>query len=254
MADENPGEKAVFILCEWAAGACIFAVVEKLAAGKSFHTIIPYVISAIFFATLGVKWPALKAWSGFSGFSSGLEKLATNYRFRTSAVITVVVIFSSLASAYLRSIRHDLDVYVMPREVTAGQAQDLREYLSRHESHSVSVRVNQEDAEASYYAGQLQAALASWDVSLDTDNVPPIVGVGLCIMESGEAAKPTIPAKNDPLVLLREAFRVAHIEASCDGGSASGAYKVFVEVRHRPLMVGDNERILHRLGNWLRSK
>lgn len=43
---------------------------------------------------------------------------------------------------YMRSLRNDLDTYVMPRTVTTEQADQLREYLSGYEAHAVTVKIN----------------------------------------------------------------------------------------------------------------
>jgi hypothetical protein len=143
--------------------------------------------------------------------------------------------------------------YVLPRGVTEKQANDLRDYLSRREAHSVTVKVNPLDGEATEYAGQVFNALKNteWAVEFSTSNGEPFtLNSGLCIDEQGENAKPNDP-KHDPRELLQQAFRAANIEVNCSGGAAAGEYKLFVLVDHRPLVMGNNEPMLVKLGRWI---
>src|ERR1700728_183636 len=151
------------------------------------------------------------------------------------------------------SIRSDVDHYVMPRVVTAREVSDLREYLSHHEPHSVTVKVNPLDPEATEYASQLKNALTAgtWDAEFSTfDGEPRTSNDGLCILEHGVNSKPNDP-KHDPLPLLQQGLSAAHIAANCGGSVGAGDYKLYLLVGHRPISIHNDPPVLFRLGRWL---
>jgi hypothetical protein len=91
------------------------------------------------------------------------------------------------------AIRNDIDTYVLPRTITQKQADDLREYLSRHEKYAMTVKVNPLDAEARKYTAQLFNALnrTIWEVKFNTSSgEPSTLNDGLCIQVMGENASP----------------------------------------------------------------
>jgi hypothetical protein len=132
-------------------------------------------------------------------------------------------------------------IYVLPRTVTPMQSDELREYLSQHAKHAVTVKANPTDGEAREYAGEIYGALnrAGWDTTITwstSSNEPPIIpSEGVCIVAIGENSKPS----DDPSVLLRDAFSVANLFGGeyCGGGVMAGVYKLFVVVGHRPVVV-----------------
>src|ERR1700687_2217986 len=143
MADATDGERVVFILCEWTAGTWVYFSIDRFLAGKTLTGICLGAL-AILFAVAGVKWPSLKLRLGlrFSRFAAITEQIASDYRYRTAGIIILTVGIMLMLSFYLHSIRNDLDTYVMPRSMTDKQANELREYLSHYEPHSVTVKFN----------------------------------------------------------------------------------------------------------------
>ncbi|HVN93571.1 MAG TPA: hypothetical protein VMT38_07740 [Terracidiphilus sp.] len=131
--------------------------------------------------------------------------------------------------------------YLMPRTVSPEQVDLLREYATTHGGQkmpTVTVEATPSDPEALAYAGQLFNALnsagwkAEWGgIAHDGSASNP----GLCLGDTGENSG--IPNPN-PVLVLEEAFRIAHIELSCQSGKGGGDYGVFVLVGHRPLTVG----------------
>jgi hypothetical protein len=65
----------------------------------------------------------------------------------------------------------------------------------------------------------------------------------------------TLPrsAKHDPKTTLQQALTAADITVTCAGGSGAGEYKLYLLVGHRPLVVGDQEPLLSKVGRWIVS-
>jgi len=176
-----------------------------------------------------------------------------NYRlYRKAATGLVLAYLGISAIAYVHSLRSDLDTYVIPRSISKKQANDLRDHLSRHEAHAVSVKVNPRDAEALEYAAELFNAVrqGSWDADFNTSDGQPYTSDGLCTLVMGSNIGPPDP-KHDPKTLLLNGFQAAHIEANCGGSIGAGDYKLFTLVGHRPLKVGDQETTLYKVGHWI---
>jgi hypothetical protein len=157
MSDGPPTEdRAVSSFLDYVALACIFGCVEAVisnrlwAAGGAF-------VAAILFHIVGIKWPKVKIKVG-RRFSSGIDRLAHDSRYRSILTMLLIGCIGLYVLFTLHSLRRDLDTYATPRSITERQARDLRDYLSRHESHPITVRANPFDAEASEYAGQLYSA------------------------------------------------------------------------------------------------
>jgi hypothetical protein len=136
------------------------------------------------------------------------------------------------------------------------EAGDLRDYLSHHEKFAVTVKVNPLDAEALEYAAQILNALkaAEPDATFDTaTNEEPLPrNDGVCLNVTGENY--VDPKRNPPgRDILSDAFRAANIPVNCSGGGGTGAYKLFVLVGHRPLVIGDQEPLLSKIGRWIQS-
>jgi hypothetical protein len=149
-----------------------------------------------------------------------------------------------------------LETYVIPRSVTAEQAEDLRTYLKAREPHAVTVKFDPLDQEAAQYGGQIFGAIkeSEWNVDINTtdDEPKPRNAVGLVIQEIGvnNKPKPNDP-KHDPRSIIDEGFRSAHIFVNGGGGAGAGDYKLFIIVGHRPVALIRDPSILNRLGHWL---
>jgi hypothetical protein len=153
---------------------------------------------------------------------------------------------------YVRRLRSDLDTYVMPRVVTAKQADELRDFLSLHAACSVTVKVNPLDEEALEYWAQLSNALkrTEWNVEMSTASADPNTqNPGLNIYEQGINAKPKDP-KADLRALLEQAFQAAHIAVNGSGGAAAGEYKLFILVGRRPRVI-HSPSFKTQIGQWI---
>ena len=116
------------------------------------------------------------------------------------------------------------------------------------------MKVNPLDAEAREYAGQILNALrgADWNAAFNTSTVeqPLTMNDGLCFQTTGENS---VDPKHNPKALLEVVFRNAEILVNCSGSTGGGDYKLFVLVGHRPLVVGNHEPVLSRVGRWIAS-
>lgn len=251
MADELPtGDKAVFAFLEMFALAFAFEGVSRLLDGRYLLGFLALGISIVFFLA-GIKWPQIKLRTG-KRFVVGLDRIANDSRYRTSAILLIAFYIAISGLFYMHSLRSDLNKYVMPRSFTDKQSEELREYLSHHESHAVTVKGNPLDTEALEYASQIFNALkqTAWDVTFSTFNGEPFtLNNGLSIHVQGSIIGPPDP-KHDPQQLLQDALRAAHIEAG-GGGSGAGDYRLFILVRHRPLVMEEEETTLSKLGRWI---
>jgi len=172
--------------------------------------------------------------------------------FMRVAAVVMLGILGIKTIALVFQINNAVDTYVMPRRVTDKQANNLREYLSHHEAHAITVKVNPFDQEADGYAMQLFSALRTtdWDVKFDTSNepIPNTLTAGLCIQIVGSLPDP----KHDPETLIKQALEASHIRANCGGSNGPGEYKLFLTVGHRPVELGpEEEPMLHKLGRWI---
>jgi hypothetical protein len=68
------------------------------------------------------------------------------------------------------SVRSDINKYVMPRVVTAEQADKLKDYLSKRSPFAIYVKVAPNDQEAAEYAGQLFNALVQTNLDVNPPN------------------------------------------------------------------------------------
>jgi hypothetical protein len=229
------------------------------------------IFTSIFAVGLGLVFQHNLVWGFFfivSGFLGLVilrkPKLPSFHRGMFVPVLASVTlsILIALVVSQIFAIRNDFNTFVVPRTVTAKQAEQLRVYLSSHDRpHAVTVKVNPFDPEALQYAEQIFNALqaASWRVSFDSEspnNKSPnglhTLNIGLCLAETGEKAGVPGPEHN-PVMLLREAFQSAHIEIRCTLGSADGEYGAYVLVGHRPLTVKDEDSVFSKMKHWIES-
>ena len=126
---------------------------------------------------------------------TGLKRPLFQTAFLAFALV-VISIFVGHTISQIVSVQTAVTRYVLPRTVNEKQMDNLQDYLSHHEAHSVTVKVNPLDGEAIQYAGQIFNALhgTDWTVGLDTsDKEPNTLNSGLCIGEQGVNAKPNDP-------------------------------------------------------------
>src|ERR1700678_2043243 len=99
MSVETPADKAVFMLCEWTAGGLIFGFIEGISADKSVSVLAVYAVLAILFAIGGVVWPRLKTKlrARYANSVSSVERLASDYRYRTGAAFLLLGYFTASA-------------------------------------------------------------------------------------------------------------------------------------------------------------
>jgi hypothetical protein len=263
------------LLLLFAAGCASTA--PRLLYEKSFALGISAIIVAILLFVAGINLPSSHLFSvslisvAVLVFStaiiswSEIKRRAYNPKYRRAVITFIIISFGVYVITYMTALRSDIDTYVMPRTISQKQADDLRDYLSQHEPHSVTVKVipyylspspnispSPFDQEAVIFAGQLFTALknTNWQVTEDTSNKDPLpLNAGLCIQSWGNTAP--FDAKHNPVALLQDAFAAAHVEVDCVGGPASG--DLFVLVGRRPLVLGDQEAVLSKIGRWIAS-
>jgi hypothetical protein len=83
-----------------------------------------------------------------------------------AAVVGISILIGQMVYTVV-SVRSDMNTYVLPRVVTAEQADKLKDYLSKKEGYAVSVEVVPNDQEAMEYAAELFNALrqTNWDIN-----------------------------------------------------------------------------------------
>jgi hypothetical protein len=262
--------------CASAAPLLLYGKSFVLLYGKSFALGISAIIVAILLFVAGINLPSSHLFSGsliavavlvflttIISWSE-IKRRAYNPKYRRAVITFIIISFGVYVITYMTSLRSDIDTYVIPRTISQKQADDLRDYLSQHEPHSVTVKVipyylspspnispSPFDQEAVIFARQLFTALknTNWQVTEDTSNKDPLpLNAGLCIQLWGNTAP--FDAKHNPVALLQDAFAAAHVEVDCvGGGPASG--DLFVLVGRRPLVLGDQEAVLSKIGRWI---
>jgi hypothetical protein len=266
MPDEAPsGNKAVFELLMLFALPFSFAAEETFREGKPFHVWGAWTGLALGLFFLGITWARI---GGFVGerFSEILERVAAyralvvlgpatyiaitrpDIRYRYTALAVGLGYLAIVVIAYVRSIRRDVDRYVMPRRITKTQARRLREYLSHHPSHALTIKVDPLDSEANWYANQLLAVFkqTQWNVDYNITR-PYMPDDGLCIHATGSQGI----GKDDPRTILQPAFVFARITVNRGSAVAAGEFKVFLLVGRRPLAIRYREPLLSRVGKLI---
>jgi hypothetical protein len=97
---------------------------------------------------------------------------------RIAAVIMLIVLAIKTISLVFE-INKDFDAYIVPRTVTAEQADKLKDYLSKREPFAVSVDVVPNDQEAMEYASRLFNALVqtNWDINPPNHSGPGYIQI-----------------------------------------------------------------------------
>jgi hypothetical protein len=271
MADELPsGDRAVYIFLEMIALGFVLTAIDTVVNGKAPIVWLSCFVLSIIFFLAGIKWPQIKQVLG-EQFSDTVEWAAsyralavlgvaayvaiTQYepRYRYTAVTLGAGYFMLSGVAYVRSLRRDLDRYVMPRQVTTRQVKKLRTYLSRHDKYPITVKVNPQDHEALEYANAIIQGFNQTGWKAELNIAPPYTAAandGLGIHATGVNSV-AYESKNDPRPILQEAFRFAGIEANHNSGVGAGDFNVSILVGHRPLRIGHEESILTKLGRFM---
>ncbi len=175
MADLSPGEQAIFLLCEGTAWTCIYFSFEAFKGGEAGQGTL-FGILAVLFAVAGVQWPNIKAKLSrrIQNFGSGIEHIASDYRYRTGAILTVLLGIAIALSSFLQSLRKDVDTYLIPRTLTEAQSKELSRAVAGIPSDiKINILYSSWDLEATEYAGQLFTAIRSsgWDIQMQPINL-----------------------------------------------------------------------------------
>jgi hypothetical protein len=248
------GHGSVFHFLDIFALGCGLEACAALFGGKPLWVVAAGVLGAVSFHLLGTKWPAIRK-NLWPRVAAGIDQIGSDWSYRLWALSVIVSYFAISGLLYVHQLRSDLDTYVMPRTVTSRQAEDLREFLSHHESHSITIKINAQsvqDEEARQYWLQLSDAFkrTNWTVEAITPATEPNGGPGLSFYETGQNAKPNNPG-HDPVTLLQEAFQNAHIDLPGGASVGAGEYRLFLLVGHRPLEIHSGQPFRSKVGQWI---
>lgn len=245
------GYLAMEFLLKTFAAAFIIAGTGALAGTRYKVCTIFYVIAIMLYVTYLIWGDADIKEQGV--FLNTINTIGNNPYFRKTVIVLIALLIIIPLGLYIYQLRQDLDVYVMPRVITTRQANDLREYLSQRDKHSITVKVNPDDREARQYADQIFSALksADWDVTIDFSSTgPSTANDGLSLGATGTNTQPD--TKHDPRTVLQGAFQVAHIVINGGGDSGAGEFKVFLLIGHRPLAIREVPTLKQTLKQWVR--
>lgn len=210
-------------------------------------------------------------------FRQWARQAASRFRIRIPLPLLGVIgvwILLAVFLSYLHGLRSDFNAYAMPRQLTVAQKRELGRFLSAHGSDAtVHVFVNVSDREALEYAGQIFNAIRNGGWRADFRPINPwepdnpkqherALSNMILVLDSGLEIRTCIPGQPvnpdpkhqhpTPDALLGEAFRDAHVDVNGGGGSADcGDYSVNVLVEHRPVVIGDREPLLRRIGRGI---
>jgi hypothetical protein len=142
MSDEmTPEEKSLLSLAEGIVLALLFAAVEHL---DNLGRASAYFFAAVLFqlAIAYRKRLKLKLQERFSPIVLGIEKIARDSRYRMAGLFLVALIIGLTLALPVLSLKRNMAIYVLPRELTAEQVRLLRDYLAKKPPYSVTVKVN----------------------------------------------------------------------------------------------------------------
>ena len=269
MPDDLPtGNKAVYEFLILFALPFVFAAEEEFRAGKPPRVWLSWTVLAVVLFLLAIKWPKLKQVAGerladtverIAGFRMVIVLAVVAYiaatkndpRYRYGAIAIGLTYLIASAMAYVRSLRRDLDMYVMPRRLTNRQALKMQQYLSKHEPHTVTVNVNPHDTESTIFASRILQTLkqARWDAQFST--APPYAPQqGVYILTNGLNSI-VQGGPDDWRPIIQEAFRLAHVDINGGGGAGAGEFSVAILIGRRPLIIGRSDPILVKLGRLM---
>jgi hypothetical protein len=264
VGDEIPtGHGSVFHFLDIFALGCGLEALAGLHKGDPLWVVIAWVSGAVAFHLLGTQWPQVKA------RLDARSAVLVYWSVRAASVLAVGYGLMSVVF-FLLQLRSDLDAYVMPRAITAKQADMLRQTLmGRDPGIPIEVFVNQTDGEAMEYASQLTNAIkaAGWDARFQPlnpwetgpsakhyeggfYNIYLALDQGVSIRVSGEGQHPNDPRHPGANTILQEAFQKAGNISNGGGGAAAGPYSVSIEVGRRPLAIR-SPTMRSQIGDWI---
>ncbi|MFZ0498380.1 MAG: hypothetical protein WAM52_04545, partial [Steroidobacteraceae bacterium] len=237
MAEQPPsGDRAVYTFLEMVALVFLFAAVETgVEQGKPPIVWGSCLVAGVISFIAAIKWGRIQTALGnqvvgmiewLAGYRAllvlalaayiAITYSEPRYRYGACAVAGIYVLWISIR--YMRSIRRDLNRYVMPRRLSPRQAARLRAYLQNQPKHSIRLNVDPLDEEAREYAAQLLNAFrqGGWTVDFNTQ-APYDLNPGLRINATGLNQPITV----DPRPVIQAAFAAAGIQSS--GGGGTGA-------------------------------
>ncbi len=273
MPDEAPsGDKALYVFIEMVALVCLFECGDSYREHAWLGGTV-WAVVGLFLFLLGIKWPRIKSKIPTAPLRR-IEHASNDYRYRYGVGVLMIGLAGFYAVNSLHSLRNDLDIYAMPRNITQLQASQLHRLLSEsHPGAMVDVIVNPGDEEAREYAAQIVNTLngaGEWDSTFmtvdpwqpDPRNLVEKDGVyiaNLRMMSGLEIQECHPPASYDPkhppaAFLLAQAMAKAQIEVNGSGSSSlCKKYAVSIIVAHRPRKIGLQEPALARIGRWLQK-
>jgi len=180
MPDETPtGDRAVYVFIEMIAlGFVLYSIEEAFKDKPSWAKFAIALALGLIFFILGVKWTTLKTKIHFS-LAGRIDRLANDYRYRYGLALFLIGIFSTYVLISINSLRRDFDTRFGQRKISKQEVERLRDYLSRHESSAITIRVVKHDPEAMEYAAQLFNALreTNWDVDPPNHGGPDYIAL-----------------------------------------------------------------------------
>jgi hypothetical protein len=170
--------------------------------------------------------------------SSALQISKTNIvLFVLGLALFVWIIMTSLK---LSALREDIDCFATPRSLTEEQIAGIADFLSKNESHEISVANAKDDAEAGNYSGDFRRAFekGGWTVTA-VSGVPTDANEGLSLnytqtIESSQRKRD--PKHPSPDVLISQALEQAHVQIygnSGGNGIAITSNTLSLNVGHR---------------------
>jgi hypothetical protein len=203
------------------------------------------------FYFLAVKYPVMSRRSGNGWFLQGLQRIATNRTLRNAVLLICIGYIVVTAFIDIRSVRSDLNMFVMPRMATNEQAKTIREHLRPNRDYPLTVRYNVRDLESAQYGAQLQSAITSANWRATQPKIfedPASLDEGIAITAFSDNLSNDDPVRQGA-GMLRKALCSAGIEAN-EGWARSDEKKIVLSVGHRPLRIIDQHDLLHTLNRW----
>lgn len=205
---------------------------------------------------LAVRWPSAKTDVSPHSLAAKLEQIVANRALR-NAIIVLLAVFAFL---YILTLRSEFDTYIAPRTIKRKQAEIVRKALSTVKNREVFVKYEIHDFESGEYAGEIARALenAGWMTRMDIarEDIPGEPGMPLSGVSVAECSH--VIDWNDPIHHPAHVLRDALVAADISEGGMSGSYdctdyKMYVCVGHRPLRLGYQGDIWHKLARWIRG-
>jgi hypothetical protein len=272
MSDETPaGDKAVYVFIEMIALEFIlFSIEEAFKDQPSWTNVAIASTLGLLFFLLGVTWTRLKGRLQ-SGFVRTIEHISNDYRYRYGLGLFLIGVVGAYTIVSLRSLRNDLDTYVIPRTLTDKQKIAIRSVLIGHAPpDTVNIVFNSFDQEATIYTGQIAQTLqdSGWNIhlwpinpfdpnagskirtgSFNASSLLATTGVDIATEGGGDHRDDAHPT---PDVFLDTALNKAQIDHSNGSAANRDKYSLTVAVGRRPYTLVPHEpSVLFRIGHWI---